>query len=134
MAATTADPDRLTVLLHAWMGGDAGALDRLMAVVQSELRRLARVHMRGERRDHTLQPTALVNEVYIRLADLRRLKWRDRAHFFNMVSTMMRRVLVDAARARDAGKRQRSRVCVTFDENKIADSQSRAGRRRAGAE
>jgi RNA polymerase sigma-70 factor (ECF subfamily) len=121
MAEPTADPDRLTVLLHAWMGGDAGALDRLMAIVQSELRRLARVHMRGERRDHTLQPTALVNEVYIRLVDLRRLKWRDRAHFFNMVSTVMRRVLVDAARARGAGKRQRSRVCVTFDENKIAD-------------
>ena len=121
MAAPTADPDRLTVLLHAWMGGDAGALDRLMAMVQSELRRLARVHMRGERRDHTLQPTAVVNEVYIRLVDLRRLKWRDRAHFFNMVSTLMRRVLVDAARARAAEKRQRSRVCVTFDEDKIAD-------------
>jgi RNA polymerase sigma factor (TIGR02999 family) len=121
MAATTAGPDRLTVLLHAWMDGDAGALDRLMALVQAELRRLARVHMRGERRDHTLQPTALVNEVYLRLVDLRRINWRDRAHFFNMLSTVMRRVLVDAARARAAGKRQRSRVCVTFDEGKIAD-------------
>jgi RNA polymerase sigma factor (TIGR02999 family) len=92
-----------------------------MATVQSELRRLARVHMRGERRDHTLQPTALVNEVYLRVVDLRWINWRDRAHFFNMVSTLMRRVLVDAARARAAGKRQRSRVCVTFDEGKIAD-------------
>jgi RNA polymerase sigma factor (TIGR02999 family) len=124
MAATTAGPDRLTVLLHAWMDGDAGALDRLMALVQAELRRLARVHMRGERRDHTLQPTALVNEVYLRLVDLRRINWRDRAHFFNMLSTVMRRVLVDAARARAAGKRQRSRVCVTFDEGKIADSRA----------
>jgi RNA polymerase sigma factor (TIGR02999 family) len=121
MAATPVAPDRLTVLLHAWMDGDAGALDRLMATVQSELRRLARVHMRGERRDHTLQPTALVNEVYLRVVDLRWINWRDRAHFFNMVSTLMRRVLVDAARARAAGKRQRSRVCVTFDEGKIAD-------------
>ena len=121
MAATPVAADRLTVLLHAWMAGEGEALDRLMAVVQSELRRLARVHMRGERRDHTLQPTALVNEVYIRLADLRRLEWRDRAHFFNMVSTLMRRVLVDAARARGACKRQRSRVCVTFNEDRIAD-------------
>lgn len=121
MAATLADPDRITVLLHAWMDGDAGALNRLMTVVQAELRRLARVHMRGERSDHTLQPTALVNEVYLRLVDIRRLKWHDRAHFFNMVSTVMRRVLVDAARARGANKRQRSRVCVTFDEARFAD-------------
>jgi RNA polymerase sigma factor (TIGR02999 family) len=121
MAVTPVTADRLTVLLHAWMDGDDVALDRLMALVQSELRCLARVHMRGERRDHTLQPTALVNEVYLRVADLQRIKWRDRAHFFNMVSTLMRRVLVDAARARAAGKRQRSRVCVTFDEGKFAD-------------
>jgi RNA polymerase sigma factor (TIGR02999 family) len=113
---------RVTELLHAWMAGQAGALDELMAAVQAELRRLARVHMRGERRDHTLQPTALVNEIYLRLAELRDIRWQDRAHFFNLVSTLMRRVLVDAARARAAGKRRRSRVCVTFDDARAADA------------
>jgi len=103
------------------MAGQDGALDHLMAAVQVELRRLARVHMRGERRDHTLQPTALVNEVYLRLVDLRDIRWQDRAHFYNMVSTLMRRVLVDAARARAADKRRQSRVCVTFDETRLAD-------------
>ena len=102
-------------MLHAWMAGESGALDRLMATVQAELRRLARVHMRRERRDHTLQPTAVVNEIYLRLIDLRAIRWQDRAHFYNLVSTLMRRVLVDAARARAAGKRRRSGLCVTFN-------------------
>lgn len=108
-------------MLHAWMAGETGALDRLMATVQAEMRRLARVHMRRERRDHTLQPTALVNEIYLRLVDLRAIRWQDRAHFYNMVSTLMRRVLVDAARARAAGKRRRSRMCVTFNDARLAD-------------
>jgi RNA polymerase sigma factor (TIGR02999 family) len=103
------------------MAGETGALDRLMAAVHAELRRLARVHMRRERRDHTLQPTALVNEIYLRVVDLREIRWQDRAHFFNMVSTLMRRVLVDAARARAAGKRRQSRMCVTFSETRFAD-------------
>lgn len=121
MQTVLSDKEQVTALLHAWMAGQSGALDRLMAVVQAELRRLARVHMQGERRDHTLQPTALVNEIYLRLVDLREIRWQDRAHFFNMVSTLMRRVLVDAARARAAGKRRRSRMCVTFDETRLAD-------------
>lgn len=121
MPTALPDQHRVTALLHAWMAGQDGALDHLMAAVQVELRRLARVHMRGERRDHTLQPTALVNEVYLRLVDLRDIRWQDRAHFYNMVSTLMRRVLVDAARARAADKRRQSRVCVTFDETRLAD-------------
>ena len=105
----------ITGLLHAWMEHRDGALDRLMEVLQDELRRLARIHMRGERRDHTLQPTALVNEVFVRLAHLQGIHWRDRIHFLSMVSRLMRRVLVDAARARDATKRGQSRVHVSLD-------------------
>lgn len=121
MPTELSEKAEVTALLHAWMAGETGALDRLMATVQAELKRLARVHMRRERRDHTLQPTALVNEIYLRLVDLRAIRWQDRAHFYNLVSTLMRRVLVDAARARAAGKRQRSRMCVTFNEGRLAD-------------
>jgi RNA polymerase sigma factor (TIGR02999 family) len=121
MPTELSEKEEVTAMLHAWMAGETGALDRLMATVQAEMRRLARVHMRRERRDHTLQPTALVNEIYLRLVDLRAMRWKDRAHFFNLVSTLMRRVLVDAARARAAGKRRRSRLCVTFNDARLAD-------------
>ncbi|HET9352040.1 MAG TPA: ECF-type sigma factor [Burkholderiales bacterium] len=121
MPTELSEKEEVTAMLHAWMAGETGALDRLMATVQAEMRRLARVHMRRERRDHTLQPTALVNEIYLRLVDLRAIRWQDRAHFYNMVSTLMRRVLVDAARARAAGKRRRSRMCVTFNDARLAD-------------
>ena len=77
--------------------------------------------MRGERPGRTLQPTALVNEVYLRLAELQAMDWRDRAHFFAMACRLMRRVLVDAARARDAGERGRSVIRVTFDEARVVD-------------
>jgi RNA polymerase sigma factor (TIGR02999 family) len=113
--APAINAEDITGLLHAWMEGRPGALDRLMEVAQDELRRLARIRMRGERRDHTLQPTALVNEVFVKLADLRGIRWRDRVHFLSMVSRLMRRVLVDAARARDATKRGQSRVRVSLD-------------------
>ncbi len=103
------------------MAGERDALDRVMQIAQAELRRLARIHMRGERLDHTLQPTALVNELYMRLVGLHDINWQDRAHFYSMVSTLMRRVLVDAARARGAAKRNASRICVTFDEGRIKD-------------
>ena len=122
MASLLADRGQITVLLRHWQAGDRVALDRLLPVVHAELRRLARVHMRGERTGRTLQPTALVNEVYLRLAELHAMDWRDRAHFFAMASRLMRRVLVDAARARDAGKRGRSLVRVTFDEARVADT------------
>ena len=111
-----ADREQITQLLRDWQAGDPSALDRLIPVVHAELRRLARIHMRGEARDRTLQPTALVNEVYLRLAQLHAIEWQGRAHFFAMASRLMRRTLVDAARARGAGKRGQSRIRVTFDE------------------
>lgn len=116
MASQPVDRERITALLRQWRGGDPVALDQLMPVVHGELRRLARRHLRGKARDRTLQPTALVNEIYLRLAALHAIAWQDRAHFFAMASRLMRRVLVDAARSRRAEKRGRNRVRVTFDE------------------
>jgi RNA polymerase sigma-70 factor (ECF subfamily) len=96
---------RVTDLLLAWREGDPAALDRLMPIVYDEMRRLARRHMRRERPGQTLQTTALVNEAYLRLVGVRRLQWQDRAHFFAMAARTMRRVLVEAARARRRQKR-----------------------------
>jgi RNA polymerase sigma factor (TIGR02999 family) len=101
----TSPPAEITGLLLAWGRGDACAFERLTPIVYGELRRIAGCHMLGERPDHTLQTTALVHEAYVRLIDTTRVQWRDRAHFFAMASRMMRRVLVDAARARQAAKR-----------------------------
>lgn len=121
MASQAADRARITALLRQWQGGDPAALDRLIPVVHGELRRLARLHLRGEGRNRTLQPTAVVNELFLRLAELHAIAWQDRAHFFAMASRLMRRVLVDAARTRRAGKRGRSRIRVTFDEARLPD-------------
>src|SRR5450631_2381990 len=90
----------ITELLKAWGSGDAAALDRLTPLVYEELRRLARRYMRNERAGNTLQTTALVNEAYLRLVDVKNSGWRDRAQFFALSAQMMRRILVDAARAR----------------------------------
>lgn len=95
----------VTHLLLAWSQGDESALRQLVPVVHAELRRIARRQMRREREDHTLQTTALVNEVYLRLIDVARVRWQDRAHFFAMSSRLMRRVLVDHARSRRYLKR-----------------------------
>jgi RNA polymerase sigma factor (TIGR02999 family) len=97
-------PD-LTGLLLAWRDGDEQALHRLMAAVERQLLRVAGGAMSGERPDHTLQPTALVNELYLRLIDLKRVSWTDRAHFFALAAGMMRRILVDHARSRRTDKR-----------------------------
>ena len=121
MASLLAPREEITHLLRLWQTGDRLALDRLICVVHAELHRLARLHMRGESPDRTLQPTALVNEVYLRLAQLHAIDWRDRTHFFAMASRLMRRVLVDAARARGARKRGRGAVLVTFVEERVAD-------------
>lgn len=107
----------VTALLFEWRGGDPGALERLLPLVHGELRRLAKRHMAGERPDHVLQVTALVNEVYLRLVDIRRVQWQDRAHFFAMAARLMRRVLVDSARARKNQKRGGALRRVTFDQN-----------------
>ena len=94
-----------TDLLLAWGNGERGAFDRLLPLVNQELRQLAGKYLAHERRGHTLQPTALVNEAYLRLVDLNRIQWQDRAHFFAMAARTMRRILVDHARARDNNKR-----------------------------
>jgi RNA polymerase sigma factor (TIGR02999 family) len=95
----------VTQLLAAWSRGDRRALDVLVPVVQSELRRIARRHLDHERDNHTLQPTALVNELYLRLVEQSRASWADRVHFFAVASQMMRRILVDHARMEGASKR-----------------------------
>jgi len=95
----------VTQLLLAWSEGDHAALDRLVPLVYTELRRLAHHYMRGERPGHTLQTTALVNEAYLRLIDSSRVRWQNRAHFFAVSAQLMRRILVDAARARGSLKR-----------------------------
>jgi RNA polymerase sigma-70 factor (ECF subfamily) len=100
----SATPPDVTRLLQAWSEGDRGALDRLLPLVQSELRRLAGAYLRRERAGHTLQPTALVNEAYLRLVD-QRVHWQSRSHFFGIAARLMRRVLVDHARERLAQKR-----------------------------
>jgi RNA polymerase sigma factor (TIGR02999 family) len=95
----------ITRLLKAWGGGDSAALDRLTPLVYDQLHRMARRYMRSERPGHTLQPTALVNEAFLRLVDTRDLDWTDRAHFFAVCARVMRRILVDAARSRASIKR-----------------------------
>ena len=95
----------VTQLLSAWRKGDSDALSRLTPAVYGELHRIARRYIRGERPGHTLAPTALVNEAYVRLIDSRRVAWQDRAHFVALAAELMRRILVDAARARGSLKR-----------------------------
>lgn len=106
----------VTNLLAAWSAGDADAFARLVPLVHAELRRIARRQMRGERPGHTLQTTALVNEAYLRLVDLDRMRWQDRAHFFAMASRLMRRVLVDYARTRKMQKRGGGVEAVPIDD------------------
>jgi len=122
MAIRPSNAQGITNLLHQWQAGEPSAQEQLLDIVHGELRRLARVHMRGERPDHVLQPTALVNEVYLRLAQLHSIQWRDRTHFFAMASRLMRRILVDAARARRAGRRGRSYVRVTLNEARAVNA------------
>ncbi len=107
----------LTALLLEWRGGHEEAMQELLPLVHDELRRIARRHMAGERPDHVLQATALVNEAYLRLVDVRRVQWQDRAHFFAMAARVMRRVLVDFARAQKNQKRGGALHRVTFDDN-----------------
>ena len=109
----------ITNLLKAWSAGDPAALDQLSLQVYDELRRMARRHMKGERRDNTLQTTALVHEVYLRMVDVTKVEWQHRAQFFAIAAQMMRRILVDAARERASHKRGRGAVHVNFDETAI---------------
>jgi len=105
----------VTDLLHAWSEGDTGAADRLVPLVYEELRRRAAAYLRRERRGHTLQPTALLHETYLRLVDQKRVVWQNRAQFFGVASQMMRRILVDRARARRTAKRSGQWARVTLE-------------------
>jgi len=102
MTRATSD---VTRLLQQWSSGEEQALDRLLPQIHSELRKLAASYLRKERPDHTLQPTALVNEAFLKLVDQRAVQWQNRAHFFGIAAQAMRRILVDHARAHAAGKR-----------------------------
>ena len=120
---TASSSHTVTQLLRAWRQGDAAALDRLVPVVYQKLRRLARHYMAGQRPGHTLQATALVNEAYMRLVDCEQVNWKDRAHFFAISARMMRRVLVEFARARQYQKRGAGARKTSLDEGVIASPQ-----------
>jgi RNA polymerase sigma factor (TIGR02999 family) len=123
-AFTVAAEDvEVTGLLKAWSNGDEAALDRLASVLYAELRRIARRYMRNERPGNTLQTTALVNEVYLRLVDVKNVDWRHRAQFFAISAQMMRRILVDAARARASEKRGGSAIRVNVEEIAVLSPQ-----------
>ena len=112
----TAPSHNVTQLLRAWSDGDLSARDRLMPLVYEDLRRRAAAHLRRERQNHTLQPTALVHEAYLRLVDQNRAVWQNRAQFFGVASQMMRRILVDQARAHQMAKRSGRWARVSLDE------------------
>lgn len=109
----------ITGLLLAWRDGDPEALRQLTPLVYDRLHRLARAHMRGERDGHTLQPTALVHEAYLKLFDCRRLDWQNRAQFYGLAARIMRRILVDYARSRNYAKRGGGARPVSLDEEAI---------------
>jgi RNA polymerase sigma factor (TIGR02999 family) len=113
---TTPSSQEITQLLLAWSDGDQAALEKLTPLVYAELRRLARGYMFGERPGHTLQTTALINEAYLRLIDWKNVRWQGRAHFFGVAAQVMRRILVDFARARHYAKRGGAAQQVSLDE------------------
>jgi RNA polymerase sigma factor (TIGR02999 family) len=105
MVVPQGEPQEVTRLLLAWHEGEESALEKLVPLVYQELRRLAKRQMRREHLDHTLQTTALINEAYLRLVDLRNVHWQNRAHFFALCARLMRHILVDFARSRHYAKR-----------------------------
>lgn len=108
--------NRVSQLLVEWRDGDAAALDELMPLIHAELRRLARRYLRQERRDHSFDPTDLVHEVYLRLVGRDHPRWRDRAHFYAVAAQLMRRILVDHARAVQSAKRGSGMPRIPIDE------------------
>jgi len=118
-------PPEITQLLLAWSNGEQNALEKLAPLVYAELHRLAHHYMAGERPGHTLQPTALVNEAYLRLIDSSHVRWQNRAHFFAISAQLMRRILVDFARSRGYSKRGGKARRISLDEAPpIADERS----------
>lgn len=114
--------ERITQLLYDWSRGDRAALDALTPLVYQELRQLARAHLRGEHPEHTLQSTALVHEAYLRLVD-QRVEWKSRAHFFAIAAQMMRRILVDHAKARRTAKRGDGSPKLSLDESIVVSKE-----------
>jgi RNA polymerase sigma-70 factor, ECF subfamily len=116
MDANLSPSQNVTTLLRAWANGDQSALDELTPLVYDKLHRLAHSYMSREQDGHTLQTTALINEVYLRLVDLRGVRWEDRAHFFAVSAQIMRRILVDFARSRVSQKRGGGAFAMSLDE------------------
>ena len=116
----------VTELLQAWSAGDEEALEKLTPLVYAEIHRAAQRYMAGERPEHTLQATALINEVYLRLVDFRHLSWRNRAHFYGICAQLMRRILIDFARSRRNQKRGVDVVRLSLDEALIVSLEPRA--------
>ena len=112
-----APPNEITEQLIAWSKGDEAALETLIPAVYQELRRMADYYLRGEDSGHSLQPTALVHEAYLRLIDQTKVEWQNRAHFFGVAAQMMRRILIDHAKAKHRVKRGGTAVKVVLDEN-----------------
>lgn len=111
-------PD-ITVMLRRWSDGDRAVLDQLMPLVYAQLRKMAHIRMRGERPDHTLNTTGLVNEAYLKLIDLKQAHYEDRAHFFAVASKVMRHILISYARKRQAQKRGGGADLVSLDEERL---------------
>jgi RNA polymerase sigma-70 factor (ECF subfamily) len=120
---TTSPPHEVTQLLIDWSSGNQAALHRLIPMVDRELHRLAHHYMRRENAGHTLQTTALVNEVYLKLIDQKNVHWKNRAHFFALSAQLMRRILVDHARNRQYAKRGGGAQRITFDEALVISSE-----------
>ena len=110
---------QVTQILHDWSGGDREAPERLMPLVYDEMRRIARSFISRERQGHTLQPTALVNEAYLRLVDQNSVTWQSRAHFYSVAASMMRRVLIDHARTRATEKRGGGAVRLSLEDVQV---------------
>lgn len=123
--STDEPPLDVTQLLLSWSRGDPEAFEALAPIVYAELKRIARRHMASERVGHTLQATALVSEAYLRLIDIRKVQWQNRAHFFALSARMMRRVLVDAARSRGSKKRGAAAMKVSLEEGLLVDDPGR---------
>ncbi len=121
-----ASPEEVTGLLLAWSEGEQTALEKLMPLVYAELHRLAKRYMRREHAGHTLQTSALVNEAYLRLIDARSVRWQNRAHFFAVSAQIMRRILVDFARAKQNLKHGAGALQVTLDEGLVISPESGA--------
>lgn len=123
---TTSSPQDLTQLLLAWSQGDPAALEKLLPLLDVELRRLAHAYMRRENPDHTLQTSALINEAYLRLIDQQHVHWQNRAHFFGITAQLMRRILLDHARGHARVKRGGAARIVPLDEAAVVSGQKAA--------